>query len=299
MTSPDASLPWSAAIHVDCVQPFVDLWEQISERPPMQIAETWTSEYVDRLPEPVLRSWQRHRFPGDIEQAVLRMPSAVDDLLRRRDAVQTAATESERLYSATLEITPDPFGLTTMVGGFGSDGWVDWPNGLVSLVIAVEALESSAQADLLVRHEIAHVLHLQLMADDDRWDIGDALFEEGLATALSGIGSDLGDGVLCSAGRSTTWQGEPVESWAVRCEASWPAIQARALATFESDRHEDYEVLFLGGSSVPNLPSRSGYYAGLQLVRMLAGSTSWAEIMRWNRETARSAIQRALEDTRS
>lgn len=295
MTSPDASRPRSAAIHVDCVQPFVDLWEQISERPPTQIAEAWTSEYIDRLPEPVLRSWQRHRFPSDIEQAVLRMPSAADDLLRRRDAVQTATTESERLYSARLGITPDPFGLTTMVGGYGSDGWVDWQNGVASLVIAVEALESSAQADLLVRHEIAHVLHLQLMADDDRWDIGDALFQEGLATALSGIGSDLGDGALCSAGRSTTWQGEPVESWSARCEASWPAIQARALATFASERHEDYDALFLGGTNASDLPSRSGYYAGLRLVRMLAGSTSWPEIVRWNRETARSAIQRALD----
>lgn len=294
MSSGQAGRQRPAMTAVDCVQSFVDLWDRIGEHPAAEIGAAWTSEYVERLPGPVLASLQRHRFAGDIERAVLRMPSTVGDLLDRRDAVQAAVRASLRQYAITLGITPGPFGLTTMVGAFGADGWVDMPDGVVSLVIAVEALESSGQAALLVRHEIAHVVHLQVMADDDRWDIGDAVFEEGLATALSGIGSDASDGMLCSAGRTTTWQGEPVDAWAVRCAAVWPAIRARIMATFSSEDHDDYDALFLGGNGASDLPSRAGYYAGLRLVRTLAESTPWPEIVRWDRETARSAIQRAL-----
>ncbi len=295
MIIPDAARPGFAAVHADCIQPFVELWERISGQTPDQIAKGWKSEYIDRLPEPVLRSWQRHRFPCDIEQAVSRMPPAIGDLLLRGAAVHAAAGHSVSQYSATLRITPEAFRLTTMVGAFGTDGWVDMSDGVASLVIAVEALESSVQADLLVRHEIAHVLHQQMMADDERWDVGNTLFEEGLATALSGIGLEASDGILCSAGRATTWQGEPVDDWAARCAASWPAIRARIVAILSSEDHEDYSALFLSGTSAPDLPSRSGYYAGLRLVRALAGSTTWPEIVRWDRETARSAIQRALD----
>ena len=294
MTGPEPVAFQPAVLTTDCVQPFVDLWSRISAQPPAEIAAAWAGTYVENLPEAVLRSWQRHRFPGDIEQAIPKMPDSIGNLLRRHAAVHAAADDSLRRYSATLGITPDPFRLATMVGTFGADGWVDLSEGVAALVIAVEALESDAQAELLVRHEIAHVLHLQLMVNDDRWDIGDALFEEGLATALSGMGSDASEGLLCSAGRTTTWQGELVDAWADRCTASWPAIRERILATFSSEDEDDYSALFLGGSATPDLPSRSGYYAGLRLIRTLAESTPWPKIMRWDRETARSAIDRAL-----
>ncbi len=294
MTSFNATQLPSTIIEVDCVQPFVDLWERISGLTAKEITESWMSEYIARLPEPVLAFWQRHRFPGDIDKAVSRIPSTIGDLIRRRGAVFAAATEGVHQYSTKLGITPEPLGLTTMVGAFGSDGWVDLSDGVATLVVAVEALESSGQAALLVRHEIAHVLHLQVMADSDVWDVGDALFEEGLATALSGIGLDASDGSLCAGGRTTTWQGEPVDAWAARCAASWSTIRARIMATFSSEEHGDYDALFLGGTDLPELPSRSGYYAGLCVVRSLARSTAWREIVRWDRETARSMIHQAL-----
>lgn len=296
MTVPEGAPLSLAMTRCDYIQPFVDLWQRVRERPPAEIAEAWAGVYIEHLPQTLLQSWQRHRVPGDIEQAVSRMPLVIDDLLRRRDAVLAAATDSVRRYTATLGLSPEPFRFATMVGTFGSDGWVDLSDDAATLVIAVEALETTNQAELLVRHEIAHVLHLQLMAADDRWDVGDALFEEGLATALSGLGSDASDGMLCAGGRTTTWQGELVDIWAARCAVSWPAIRARIIATVPSEDHGDYDALFLGGNRASDLPSRSGYYAGLRLVRTLAWSTPWPEIVRWDRETARSAIERELSN---
>ena len=94
MTSPEVSQPSSGMARIDCVRPFVDLWEHISERSPAAIVEIWRREYIERLPEAVLQSWQRHRFPGDIEQAIPKVPAAVGGLLQRRDAALAAAEGS-------------------------------------------------------------------------------------------------------------------------------------------------------------------------------------------------------------
>ena len=280
----------------DGIQPFINFWQHAADGSPQRIAAQWQADYHDRLPEPVRRSLRRHRFPDDLERAVPKMTTAVEELAERRDAVTLAVREATRRYADLLDYEAAPFQLVTLVGAFAADGSMEWNEGQATLLVAVEALESIAQADILVRHEVAHVIHFQLLADDDTWSVGDALFEEGLATTLSGWGTDVSDGTLCAAGRTTTWQGERVDDWLARCEASWPAIRDRLLVDFRSGDDTAYADLFLGGSGTSGFPSRAGYYAGLRLVRCLADDTPWPELVRWDRATARSKMLTTLRD---
>lgn len=282
---------------VDCVTPFVAFWQSATDRPPERIATSWETAYHDQLPAAVQRSLQRHRFPDDLARAVPKMTTAIATLTVRRDAVNRAGRTAIRQFAKLLGCELAPFQLVTLVGAFAADGWMEWDDRRATLLIAVEALESIAQAEILLRHEVAHVIHFQLLANDDEsWTVGDALFEEGLATALSGVGNDLSDGLLCAAGRTTTWQGEPVDDWLARCEAAWPAIRARLLADFASVDDEAYADLFLGGSDTSRFPSRAGYYAGLRLVGRLALETPWPALVRWDRDTARAKLRDVLRD---
>ena len=281
---------------IDCVTLFLGFWRGVTDEARDRIAVSWQTDYLDRLPALVQRSLRRHRFPDDLTLAGPKMAAVLETLTARRDAVDRAARTAVRQFADLLDCEVAPFDLVTLVGAFAADGWMEWDNRQATLLIAVEALESVEQTRVLLPHEIAHVLHFQLLADDETWNVGDALFEEGFATALSGVGTDLSDDVLCSAGRTTTWQGEPVDDWLAGCEAAWPAIRSRLLRDFESEDEGAYRELFLGGNDNAEFPSRAGYYAGLRLIRRLAANTPWPDVVRWDRDTARARVLEVLRD---
>lgn len=280
----------------DGVGPFLTFWRRHTGRSPDRIADTWQSGYHDLLPTAVQRSLERHRFPGDVHMAMPRMVSAVDGLGERREAVRRAAIDACGTVSSQMDVKLAPFRLTTLVGLFGADGWMEWEDDIVHLLIAVEALESIEQAKVLIHHEVVHVVHQQFLADEGIRDVGDALFEEGLATAVpgTGTGTDLDAGTLCWAGRQTTSMGESVADWLARCEAAWPAIRSRLLADFASTTDEAYGTAFLGGDDEAGIPPKAGYYAGLRLVRRLLDHHTLPEVAHWDRDVARFRTRATL-----
>jgi hypothetical protein len=115
----------------------------------------------------------------------------------------------------------------------------------------------------LVVHELFHVYHGQVVADDPE-TFGWALWSEGLATYVSRrLNPNVPEQQACCL--------PPIAP----VEAELPRLAAEALRLLDSKKREDYRRYFLGGAEL-DIPSRSGYYLGYRIATE-AGKTRTLE----------------------
>jgi uncharacterized protein YjaZ len=115
----------------------------------------------------------------------------------------------------------------------------------------------------LVVHELFHVYHGEVVADDPEtfsW----ALWAEGLATYVSRrLNPKVPEQLVCCL--------PPIEP----AEAAVDLLAPEALRLLDSEKREDYARFFLGGKEL-DIPSRSGYYLGYRIATE-AGKTRTLE----------------------
>lgn len=133
-------------------------------------------------------------------------------------------------------------------------------------------------------HELFHLYHRGYFEPGD--ELWGALWAEGLAVHVSRSLNPRASEAELLLDVPTGLRAD--------CEANRAAIVAFARERLRSTRGDDYATLFLMRSERPDVPRRSGYWLGEQVVRSLARTRSMHELVRWRGEGLRSAIEATL-----
>jgi hypothetical protein len=91
------------------------------------------------------------------------------------------------------------------------------------------------------------------------------------------------------------WMGRGHDGWLQECRRQWPDITARISHDMDADDLDTYAIYFLMRDSPArgDLPLRSGYLLGLQMVRSLQRTYTVAEISGWGPDRAKQEIRAA------
>ncbi|MCA9876399.1 MAG: hypothetical protein KC442_01410 [Thermomicrobiales bacterium] len=240
---------------------------------------------------------------GGVAQLTAAMPRYARDLPRMnamRGRLPISIVESAASLCPLFDLESLPVRWALAVGTYWSDGWVCELGGQPTMVLALEMLESTRHAQLLLAHELAHLAHAR--AAGAAWDglvtLGDGLLLEGLAVAASAQvvpGEAAATYLWC--GISRTPAGEPLDAWLAQCDAAWLEIQQRLRRDLLRTDSETIAAWFHGDAAAPQLPVRVGYAAGFRLVSRLAEAYPIAEMARWDSARVTRELLRAVEAT--
>jgi hypothetical protein len=176
-----------------------------------------------------------------------------------------------------------------LVGGHTSNGWVADIEGVSSLFLALEFLGEPPLDDVLVVHEAVHLGHLARSAASWPQTVGEALFSEGLAVALS---RRLRPGLDDTA---YLWFDDTHEPWVGDCRAREDNIRRTVLDALECTDGELIAQLFSAKPGSP-LPIRCGYWLGdLVLRALLDRGVSPVELVNLSYLEALAVVRHELE----
>jgi len=176
-----------------------------------------------------------------------------------------------------------------LVGGHTSNGWVADIEGVSSLFLALEFLGEPPLDDVLVVHEAVHLGHLARSAASWPQTVGEALFSEGLAVALS---RRLRPGLDDTA---YLWFDETHGTWVNECRAREDDICKIVVNGLDrSDR--DLIAQLFSTKQGSRLPIRCGYWLGdLVLRALLARGATPVELVNLSYLEALAVVRHELE----
>lgn len=268
---------WSAAEG----KPFLQqesAWNRDIEAPRRDIydAVVWEKQH-DPYWQARRQIWLRARFA--------RYPTLAADIPAEVRALQDAiAKQSARFRTLFPDADPHPPVMILLAPNFDAKSGV-LRNGKPVLAFAVDSLLlEHAQLDILVPHELFHLYHAQHAGIRNDGVMPDAnltlpLFEEGLATYVSGMlapGHTDGELLLQDDLGNLPSEKLPVIARRFLGDAQAKAIDAQ---------HPEVFARWFHAAAKPyqaDLPNRTGYWLGLQLIRHLRRNYSLAEIAAWS-----------------
>ena len=280
---------WSAAER----QPFLQqeaAWNRDIEAPRRDIydAVVWEKQH-DQYWQARRQLWLRARFARYPELAA-GIPTEVRAL---QDAI---AKQSARFKTLFPDADPHPPVTILLAPNFDAKSGV-LRNGKPVLAFAADSLLlEHAQLDIVVPHELFHLYHAQHARIRNDGVMSDAeltlpLFEEGLATYVSGeLAPGHTDSELLLQDDLGNLPSEKLPAIARRFlgDARAKAIDVQHPEVFARWFHaaaRPYQ---------PDLPNRTGYWLGLQLIRYLRRGHSLAEIAAWSPAEAQAHTLEAL-----
>src|SRR3954453_7126342 len=203
---------------------------------------------------------------------------------------RTLVRHTERAFRAA-GLLDDDLDVVLMVGGHTSNGWVTELDGREVLFLALEFLGDPPYDGVLVSHEAFHVAHSRHGAGQGPEDGASALFQEGVATAIS---REIHPGLADSA---YLWFDDAHAGWVRDCETAEIAIVRRALEHLDTSYDElVVRALFTTREEERELPPRAGYWLGDRVVRVLLARHPSSELLEWEHTTQRAALAEALQD---
>ena len=255
----------------------VDAWLEMAQlTDPADRARAWRERYEAAFPsvfEVYYRSW------GQLDRRTEAARSAPGMVERVRDAELRArrllALSEGDFYERGL-VLGEGLHAVLLVGGHTSNGWVADHEGRPTLFLALEFLAGPPYDELLVVHELTHVVQGQLCsaARSRTHPSSFGVLLEGAAAATSRI---LRPGHTDSA---YLWMDDDHHEWIGRCQASARDIATLLLTHLETpDDGEAVAPLFRNVND-HRLPPRSAYWAGDQIARqLLDGGTTLIEML--------------------
>lgn len=191
----------------------------------------------------------------------------------------------------------EPLDCVLLVGLEQANGWADEFRGRFALFLAVERLGEPEHDELLVRHEVAHVVHDRLarIRDWPERGVAHALLTEGLATQVT---AELDPR---RPDDEHLWMGATHRRWLADCRRRWPEILHRIAADVDATDLDRYAAWFLMRDSDHrgDLPRRCGYLVGLELVRLLRERHPLHEIATWDLDRGLDEVRRGLHALRA
>ena len=244
----------------------VGAWRELAQIPNEADRVTaWNCSYEAQFPsvfDVYYSAWgDRDRRP----EAAVRAPALVSQVLGAEERARHLLSQAEGDFRALGLLGDDELHVVLMVGGHSSNGWVAEHAGRSSLFLALEFLGEPPHDDLLVVHELAHVVQAQRSAATRTRSYPAALgaLVEGAAVATSRA---LRPGHTDTA---YLWMDDDHEEWLDSCAASAGAIAALLLQHADTpDDAAEVAPLFRNRPGF-SVPARSGYWAGDLIARAI------------------------------
>ncbi|MBQ0977112.1 hypothetical protein [Micromonospora sp. M61] len=282
----------------DLIPAYLEYARSAASAPASHRPELWRTRYLDRHPEVFATLDRDHAWsvPPELATVLSRLAGADVDLTARSAALRADLPTAVPAVSHALGWSgdADPVECVVMVGLHRANGWAESLDGRFALFLAVEELDGTDDGRMLVRHEVAHVVHDRLAAIRD-WPehgVANTLLTEGLATEVS---AELTPG---RGDEAYLWFGRPGHRpWLDECRRRWPEILGRITADLETVDPRHHAAYFLmRDSPLGDLPKRCGYLVGLEVVRQLRTEHPLSKIATWGLDEVRDRVRRALAD---
>jgi hypothetical protein len=267
------------------VPEFLQFWQQAAGQDEQRQLALW-HEYVDAHPEVIEDLRRSGRVPNP-RQALKLYPTVAELIEANAEAGTGWVEEAAELVVPVLDAAQLDLQAVVMVGVGTSNGWVSEFRGRPTLFLAVEQIPATAYPRILAAHELAHAVQLPEVAWLDDGPLGQWIYSEGFATALTAE-------LLPEYGLAEhLWFGGGYDDWLAECLHVLPAAQAAILADLESE-DDDVAGRYLYLNRESPFPHRIGYLVGTRLVQDLRRIHGWPELARWSPDRAMEEVGRAL-----
>lgn len=243
----------------------VGAWQEVARMPDADDrVAAWITSYESRFASIFDVYYSAWGTPSRRREAALQAPVLLDQIMAAEDRARYLLARAENDFRER-GLLDGELHAVLMVGAHTSNGWVAEHNGRRSLFLALEYLGVAPHDDLLVVHELSHVVQAQLSpATGARtYESSLAVMVEGAATATSRV---LRPGHTDSA---YLWMDEHHASWLDDCKASASAIASLLLRHGDTPDNDEAVALLFRNRATPGIPARSGYWAGEQIARTM------------------------------
>lgn len=241
----------------------VGAWQELAEIPDADDrVAAWTTSYEARFPSVFEVYYSAWGAPSRRREAALQAPTLKDQITAAEDRACHLLDQAENDFRER-GLLQGELRAVLRVGGHTSNGWVAEHNGHRSLFLALEYLGTAPYDDLLVVHEITHVVQSQLSPSTGARKYGSSLavMVEGAATATSRA---LRPGHTDSA---YLWMDGHHEAWLDECNANAAAIASLLLRHADTPDDDEEVAPLFRNRATPGIPARSGYWVGELIAR--------------------------------
>lgn len=272
---------------------FFAFWEQAQGRNLTEQKQLWQTLYEERHRDIFDVYYRRWGDPAGLEEALGKFAEVVPKLREIVHGIERRIEHAIAGCAQVFDILETNFDFVVMVGLFSSNGWATTFRAKPTSFLALECFTEPRYLDILITHEAAHVFHARCHPTetdfDMNWAIGEALFQEGLATVASTIVHPR------ATEAEYLWFGSGYAGWIAECSSRWPELCQRFLKDIAQVDKTLYTIYFGGKGAEANLPKRAGYFVGYRAVKNLSQRYSVAEMARWSPERAVAEVQQALD----
>ena len=274
----------------------VEAWQEMAELTNADDrAVAWVRTYEARFPSVFEVYYSAWGSPVKRADAALQAPRLVAQVLaaeaRARHILAQAEIDFRRggLLHGELSVV-------LLVGAHTSNGWVADHQGKRSLFLALEYLGTPPYDDVLVVHELSHVVQAQLSPATAAPTYASSLaaMVEGAATATSRL--------LCPGHTDSAylWMDDDHQDWLDECITSAPAIASLLLRHADTPDDDEAVAPLFRNREGGGIPARAGYWAGDQIAReMLKDGADLRELLSMEPDAAHARVRDWATATRS
>ena len=275
---------------IDLTGDYARIYEATRDMPKAERVARFKAEMARRIPgfyEAKRRGWSGAEYDDLIDRSFARFPAIEVAFKARAAAVAGQLAGAQADFIRTF---PDIGALppTYLLHSLGEmDGGTRDLGGRTVLVFGADQIAKIHRADADERpffeHELFHVYHeARFKGCKGLWC---SLWEEGFATYVAATLNPAAkpDELLMPAADLAAIKADPV------------AAACAVLANFGSTKESDYRPLFTGGSHLPGLPERAGYFLGFLVMQQLAAGREIVAMAQWSPPKAKPLVRATLE----
>ncbi len=275
---------------IDLTGDFVRIYEATRGIPKAERVARFKAEMARRIPgfyEAKRRDWSDAEYDDLIDRSFERFPKIEVAFKARAASVASQLADAQIDFARTF---PDIGAMppTYLLHSLGEmDGGTRELGGRTVLVFGADQIARVHRADANERpffeHELFHVYHEPRFKNCNA--LWCSLWEEGFATYVAAT--------LNPGAKPDELYMPAADLAAIKADPA-PAACA-VLAHFGSEDEVYYKPLFNGGSHVPGLPERAGYFIGFLVVQQLAASHDFRDLAQWSPAEAEPVVRATLQ----
>lgn len=272
----------------------VRAYEELADTPSdVEIDESrWVGSYEARHRSIFDSYYTGWGVVGTRSIAASRVRDLAPEVASRESRARALLESTERAMQA-LGLLAEEVDAVLLVGVGGSNGWVTRWAGAPTLFLALEVLPEPPYDEILVAHEMTHLVHEREHQETWPETVGTRLFSEGLAGALS---RHIVPGHRLDA---YLWFDDAHERWLSDCADRVREISDLALADLGLAEDRGARFFSARPDLADGLPVRSGYWLGQRAVQLLVDGDregSPRQLLGWDATTAVRWLAAALID---
>ncbi len=171
---------------INTVPTFLEYWNNAHQKSVDEKKALWSTKYHERWKEifdVYFTNWGGMEL---LDKSIARYSESITNIKSNAEGIEERflkiVDDVERIFGEVdLEIN-----LIILVGFYCSNGWVTSFEGKKSIFVAAEFYDNESYLNMLIAHEIAHVLYHEVgNIDLKNGNLGVSIFDEGIATYVT------------------------------------------------------------------------------------------------------------------